>query len=383
MIALASSSCVTGQTQEAACNPGTMFDPVSAQLAAHDYELAAHSLDVIRECPGLSDLQSFQLGWLYGRARHFDSALKVFRNVPENVPDRATHDFAVALSEFEMGDYGSTADLLAKLDSAGLSDAKSANLLAVSYSKLGRYREAYAILAVEIRKKPGDLNTHLNLITVCAEGGDFKAAAEAASETVKLFPSSADAYVSRGAAEALLGQVGAAYEDFSHGAGLEPSRPDIRFFVALMDYKSGKFADAIAVLNAAIKSGLEDSDLHYLLAECLLKAENGNIHVALKELNLAVADNADSTSARTLRGRLLLEAGHPDQALSDLEFANKHQPDSRSAAYTLARAYRAVGRNADAQAIFSKLRNQPASTLSEMGDRRLNDALSDERDGSQ
>ena len=218
---------------------------------------------------------------------------------------------------------------------------------------------------------------------MCAEGGDFKAAATAASETAKLFPTSADAIVARGAAEALLGQLGAAYDDFSRAAELDPSRADIRFFVALMDYDMGKFADAAQVLNEAIKGGVDDSDLHYLLAECLLKADNGNTNAALAELNRAVWMNAQSISARTLRGRLLLEAGHVEQALSDLEFASKHDPESRSAAYNLARAYRAAGRDADAKAIFQKFREQPASTLSETGDRRLNGALSEKSVGRQ
>jgi tetratricopeptide (TPR) repeat protein len=271
--------------------------------------------------------------------------------------------------------------LLAALDSTGLADSKSVNLLAVSYSKLGLYREAYAALTQEVRKNPADLNTHLNLITVCAEGGDFKSAAEAASETAKLFPASADAFVARGAAEALMGELNSAYDDFSHSAQLDPRRADIRFFLALMDYKMGKFADAVHILDTAIKGGLEDSDLHYLLAECLLNTENGNRDAALAALNRAIALNGDSVSARTMRGKLLLEAGHADQAVRDLEFANKQEPESRSAGYNLARAYRALGREAEAQAIFRKIHDQPASTMTEMGERRLNDALSEKSAG--
>ena len=87
---------------------------MNAQLAAHDYDMAAHSLDELHACAALSDLELFEVGWLYGRARHFDAALKVFAHVPESVPDRATH-FAIALSQFEMGDYASVAKRLATL----------------------------------------------------------------------------------------------------------------------------------------------------------------------------------------------------------------------------------------------------------------------------
>jgi tetratricopeptide (TPR) repeat protein len=377
LLALASSVFAEGQTAKGTCDVGAAFERANAQLAAHQYEGAAHSLDEIRDCSGLSSLESFQLGWLYGRARHFDTALKIFDRVPEDVPDRSTHGFAVALSRFELGDYHGAANQLVALDSAGLADAKSANLLAVSYSKLGLYRQAYGVLAQETRKNPTDLNTRLNLITVCAEGGDLKSAAEVASETTKLFPASADAFVGLGAAEALLGQLKSAYNDFSRSAELDPKRADVRFFLALMDYKMDEFGQAVQILHTAIKGGIEDSDLHYLMAECLLKTDSGNTNAAIEELDAALTINADSVSSRTLRGKLLLETGRANRAVSDLEFATEHDPESRSAAYNLARAYRAVGRDGDARAIFAKIHDQPASTLSETGDRRLTDSLSE------
>ena len=360
----------------APCNANAAFEKINNQLASRQYELAAQSLNEVRNCPALSDGDLFQIGWLYGRARHFDDALKIFARVPERVPDRSTHDFAVALSRFELGDYRGAAALLSGLTSSGLGDSKSANLLAVCYSKLGLYREGYAVLAEEVRKNPADLNTHLNLITVCAEGGDFKSAAAAAAETMKLFPTSADALVAHGAAEALLGESSAALQDFSRGAEIDSSRADIRFFQALMNYKMDKYEDAAHILENAINSGLQDSDLHYLLAECLLKTNAGNEDAAVGQLNQAITLNADSVPARTLRGKLLLESGHAQKAISDLELANKVDPDYRGAAYNLARAYRSAGREAESRAIFRKLHDQSASTVSEAGDRKLNDALS-------
>jgi len=365
-----------GQSKPGKCDASAIFQRANSQLSLHQFEQAVHSLDEIQTCSTLSPLESFQLGWLYGRARHFKSALKVFSRVPEAVPNRATHDFAVALTQFELGEYRDASSLLVNLESAGLSDSKSANLLAVAYAKLGLYREAYAVLSRELQKNPASLDTRLNLVTVCAEGGDFKGAAEAASETTKLFPESADAFVSRGAAEALLGQMSSAYEDFSTSAKLDPARPDVRFFLALMEYKLGKFQEAVQILRTAIEQGLQDADLHYLLAECLLKSGDGNTPEALAELNKAVALNADSVSSLTLRGKLLLESGKARQALADLELASKLDPDYRSAAYHLARAYRALGRNAEAQAVFDRIHDQSASTVSEAGDRRLNDVLS-------
>ncbi|HSU31239.1 MAG TPA: tetratricopeptide repeat protein [Bryobacteraceae bacterium] len=360
--------------QSATCNAQETFRNVNSLLQSRNYEAASRALDQLRRCPDLSGIENFQMGWLYGRARDFNTALKMFHSVSEDVPDLLTHHYAVALSKFELADYRGAVGTLKNLP-PGESDAKCANLLAVSYSKLGLYPQAYAILTQETQKDPQDLTAFLNLVTVCAETGNFEQAASVSSEAARLFPQSSEVLVVKGAANILLGHLDQAYSDFSAAVHLDPSRSDTRFFLALTDYKQAKFSDAAAVLQAATKDGLIDSDLHYLLAECLLKLDSANTAEAMTELNQAIALNGNSVSARTLRGRLLLDAGHPKEAVADLEFASHHDPESRGASYNLARAYRALGKEKQARALFQQLRGQTADTLKTMSDEKLNSAL--------
>jgi len=346
-------------------------------LAKGEYDRAASALDEFRACPARSPLETFQLGWLYGRARRFDTALKIFNALPPDVPDRLTHDYAIALTQFELGQYQSAIDILKSDQSSGTSDTKSTNLLAVSYSKLGMYREAYSVLAKQIQKGQGDIASYLNLVTVCAEGGDFTRAAETAAEARRLFPNSPDVLIVQGAAETLLGHLERAYDDFEAGVRLAPSRADARFFLALTDYKQGKFHEAVAILQRAEKEGIADSDLYYLTAECLVKLDPANNAAILQELDRAVDLNPNSVSARTLRGKLLLESGRLQPALKDLELATHRNPDSRAALYNLARVYRALGRTAEAQALFRQVRTQTTDTLNEFSRRRLSEAMTD------
>jgi len=87
--------------------------------------------------------------------------------------------------------------------------------------------------------------------------------------------------------------------------------------------------------------------------------------------------NPNSVSARTFRGKLLLENGQLQPALKDLEFATRRNPDSRAAVYNLARVYRALGRRTEAQALFRQVRAQTTDTLNEFSGRRLNEAMTD------
>jgi tetratricopeptide (TPR) repeat protein len=363
--------------EQSSCNATAAFERVTPLLAAGKYDEAANALDKIGSCGSLSAIESFQLGWLYGRARHFDAALKAFDKVPPDVPDPITHAYAVALSKFELADYRGSVGVLARLQTTSSLDAKSANLLAVSYSKLGLYQQAYAVLAVETEKNPNDLSAYLNLTAVCAEGGNYQRAAEVATQASVLFPNSPEVFIIRGAAHTFLGQLDAASADFATAEKLAPSRADVRFFLALMDYKQSKFPDAVSVLDAAQKQGIADSDLDYLMSECVLKIDATNTKVALQHLDRAIQLNPHSSAARASRGKLLLESNHVKEATTDLELALKDDPSSRSALYNLARAYKAVGKTSEADALFQQLRDAKTNAVTEMGDARLTEALVD------
>jgi tetratricopeptide (TPR) repeat protein len=359
------------------CDTKALFENANTFVQRRQYKEAAAALNVLNECPNLSAVERFNIGWLYGRARDFNTALAVFKTVPDDVPDRLMHRYAVALSEFELGEYSAAAEVLTKLKSQEPLDAKCANLLGVAYSKLGLYDNAYAVLSEVIHKDPGDISGYLNLVTLCADGGNFAKAASAASDAVRAFPNSPQVLIVAGAANTLLGQLDKAHDNFSKAVQLAPDNADAVFFLALTDYKQAKFGEAVAQLRLADKSGAEDSDLHYLLAECLLRVTPDKPELALAALNHAIELNKNSISARTLRGRLLLDAGRAKDALEDLEWADRLDPGSRSAAYTLARAYRALGRGDQAKALFKKVREEAAEPLREMSDRRLNSALTE------
>lgn len=358
------------------CDPDAAFRSAQNLLAARQYEQAANALNGLRRCVTLSNLQMFEMGWLYGRARRFDVALEVFGKIPEDVPDRQTHGYAVALARFELSDFRGAIAALTALRAAGFSDPNSTNLLAVAYAKAGLYREAYDVLSNAAAAAPGDLATWMNLATVCAEGGDFAKAAEVAEKAAQLFPKESEVFVVRGAASMLLGRVDSAAEDFAVATRLAPSRADARFFLALTKYQRGDFADAVQILGAAAKEGIADSDLHYLTAECLLKMDPANTAAPLQELERAIALNSASVPARILRGKLLLTAGRASDAVEDLELARKTSPDSRSATYNLARAYRALGRTGDAQKLLRGMQAESENALlDEISHERLGKAV--------
>ena len=89
-------------------------------------------------------------------------------------------------------------------------------------------------------------------MTLFADTGNFKNAADIANQATLAFPQSAEAFVARGAANTLLGKLDQSHSDFATAVQLSPGNADARFLLALSDYKQGQFAEAITELKAAI-----------------------------------------------------------------------------------------------------------------------------------
>lgn len=359
------------------CDANDVFATATNLLQTKNYSQAAFVLDRLRGCTSLTPLERFEWAWLYGRARHFDTALEIFKSVPDDIPDPITHAYAIALSDFELTRYSAAIDVLNAIKAKNLCDEKCANLLGVSYSKAGRYDQAYAVLESLVHEHPDQLSGYLNLVTLCVDGGNLVKASEIAANAVHEFPKSLQAEMVLGAANTLLGRLDKAHDNFESAVNLAPGDADPRFFLGLTDYKQDKLNEAAALLQSSLKAGLADSDLHYLLAECLLRLHPEDSQSVLTELDRAIRLNPGSVSALVLRGKLLLKAGQLSEALPNLEAAYHLDSKSRSAAYNLARAYRQLGNIAKAEPLFRQVAEQASDPLSELSEQRLNATLTE------
>lgn len=360
-----------------------IFAKVEVRLEKKDDRAASALLRHLASCPNLSPVQRFNVGWLYGKAHDFSDALRIFVSLEEGVPDRLTHGYAIALAQFELGHYQHVVDTLTALRATGNFDAKCADLLGVSYSKLAQYQTAYEVMVQNLDQFPADPYPYFNLMTLFVDTGELDKAAQVADRAVASLPQSAEAFTMRGSIELSQGEAEKAYLDFASAARLSPKSADPRFFMALSDYRLSKFAEAAQVLWSAIASGIVDSDLHYLLAECLLRINGPDSETVLSELNRAIQLNPKSASARALRGQRLLESGHAQEAMDDLKIARQIEPDAgrdtRNATYLLARAYLALGKRDEAKVLFGQVGSQfsptSAEALNQLSDQKMRIAL--------
>jgi len=363
----------------ASCNAAQAFASVDKRLKNKHYEEAKSTLDSLRSCPNLSNIEKFNLGWLYGRSRDFHTALTIFNSLPADVPDPSTHQYAIALGQFELSDYKGAVETLKTAQQQGALDSRSANLLGVSYSKLGLYQNAYPVLAEELRSDPHDLLAYLNLVSLFADSDDYENAAKVATRATSVFPENSAVFVALGAADTLRGDYDKGHDDLEKAIQLSPLLAQPRFLLAVSDYKKRDFAKAEAEIKEALDSGVDDSDLHYLLAECMFELDSTKDQAILSELNRAIALNPRNISARTMRGKMLLDQHHAQEAVADLQLAHQVDPNSHSATYALARAYAAVGRKGEAKVLFSGLSGQVSQDLENQRNMEITDALNERK----
>src|SRR5580692_741395 len=352
------------------CDAQSVFRLADAELKRQQYEQAERELDRLLGCKALPPIDRFNLGWFYGRAHTFGKALSEFNSVSEDVPNAKTHRYAVALAQFELGDYKAVVEALTHTERQDLGQ-DSANLLAVSYSKLGLYQNSYTVLTDEIHQHPDDRLAYLNLVTLLCDLGRLPDAVDVADKAVSTFPRNAEVLVVRGAAHTLVGETAKARADFQGAIEASPLSGSPRFFLAASEYKEGRYADARDEILQAIRAGVKDSDLNYLLAEARLRLNPSNIESALTELNRAIAMNPRQVQALSLRGKLRLQQHDLNDAVSDLELAHSIDPASASATYNLARAYFALGKAEEASALSKQLASSGADAVNELSDQKL------------
>ena len=382
LCSLTEPSC-SAQDLKPTCVAQRVFRIADSELKQKHYDQAERELDLLQSCSNLSSIDTFNLGWLYGRAHNFRKALSEFNDVGQNVPDPKTHQYAIALAQFELANYRAAIETLGSKPEGQDLTEESANLLAVSYVKLGLYRESYAVLTGELHSHPDDRMAYLNLVTLLCDEGELTNAVEVADKAVSVFPRDAEILIERGAAHTLVGETAKARVDFQAAIKVSPLYGPPRFFIAVSEYKDGNYARARDEISQALKMGVKDSDLYYLLAETTLRLDPGSIDRAITELNQAIAINPRQVQALSLRGKLHLQQRNLKEAVSDLELAHKIDPASPSATYNLARAYFALGKTEEATTLSKQFVSSNADGVSELSEQKLKNTLGLESHGPQ
>lgn len=141
-----------------------------------------------------------------------------------------------------------------------------------------------------------------------------------------------------GDAEVLLKQIEKRWPDWP--------QPYVTYGILLEGQKRAN--EAKTQLETAMSLGASGTEAYYYLAKSTLDAAPDQVADAAKAIDAALATAPDDPGVQSLAGRIDYQQKRYDSAIAHLQTAVKLRPEDLPARFTLAQAYRAVGRTDDA-----------------------------------
>lgn len=311
-----------------------------------------------------------------------DRAVADYKKILQLAPDLAPAYNNLGRLYFNLGRYPDAVATLTK----GLllvPDMASADvMLGASYFQMGRLEPALGPLQAGAAALPGDRFAHITLSRVliglrrpadavnqlntllAAEPKDQEAwyllgklhlqlSQEAFTEVQSLDPNSSFAHVLAGEIMESMSNTPGAVDAYKQALVTAPEDPAALDHLANLYWSTGDWTRSRPALTAVLAHQPGNCNARWKLANTLDQLGESP-SAGMDELNRALVQCPDLPQAHAERARLLLRAGKPQQALPDLQIAERAAPDEASLQQLYAQAYRALGDRTRANAATAR-----------------------------
>ncbi len=239
--------------------------------------------------------------------------------------------------------------------------------LGAAYFEADRLDDAMSAFQRAIDLDPNDARAYHWIGRIRYTTGPAEESIEAYRRSIALDPHPPDAYYGLGILySAQLGDYDAAVEVFQQS--LEHNPRD-KFMIASLGStfaRMGRFDEAIDSLQQAIGLQPDNGFAYGWLAIIYLHQKRFDDMIAACQRQIEIGDDYDARHARRLLGYVYDRQGRFDEALAQLERSVALEPQDYEAGAALAKVYRTVGRQQDADERYA-LASELASRDDEYG----------------
>ena len=263
----------------------------------------------------------------------------------------------------------------------------SANaLLGMSLYETGKYGEARPRLEDALKANPADANMEMFLANDLTRLGDFAGAAERLQHLTEREPNNqhlwyllARVYMQLGRqaltkmnsidpnsvwAHEISGEImegmknyDGAIVRYKKAIEVAPHEPGAHYKLGDLYWSLSQWDNATPEFQAELANDPHNCMAQFKLGDILIR-QNEKTEEALADIDKSLAMCPTLSDARVDRGKILLQMNRNDEALHELQTAEKETPDDSQVHFMLARAYRALGRGEEARSqmqIYSRL----------------------------
>ncbi len=263
----------------------------------------------------------------------------------------------LALAYDRMGKPKEAEAILTKALDAAPSSLHLANTLALIYLKQDQHEIATSLLEKQYALHPGDLETQIDYFRILAVNDQIEKAVPLGKTLLTKAPHDFNVLYLNGLVERESGDYEAARVHLEEAVQLDPNHPDCRYNLGVALARLHQPADAREQFEKAIQLGWNSPEIHYDL---------GNVYRALGETELAAGQMKlyqQASHAKEERTLAMTQAAQADQEMQsgDTKAAAQHYraasdawPSNTLFAYKLATALDASGDQAQAEQQFRR-----------------------------
>ncbi|MDW8356151.1 MAG: tetratricopeptide repeat protein [Bryobacterales bacterium] len=302
--------------------------------------------------------------WRYGHCLlalgRAQEAVEIFERLRALRPDDAALRYNLALARYQTGQAQQAAAMLEPLTESHAPDSDVLSLAAAAFEAAGETPRAVQLLQRAIRLYPAEERHYVDLAVVCMNHDEPNLALEILGVGLRHNPKSSRLYAMRGVVHGELSRFAEAEADFERASQLEPEKGFGPLGLSVVLQRTGRDEEALRKLRDHLRREPQDAAANWMLAQTLVRTGAGpgtkDFEDAREALVRALAGDPKLVPARTLLGKLYLQAGDSSRAVQELQRAVELDPGDRTAVYQLMVALREAGRQAEIPALLSRVR---------------------------
>ena len=269
----------------------------------------------------------------------------------------------------QYGRYDQAAGVFEKLVAAHKDSAEAWRLLAEAYDRQDKSQQAYTSYSRALEADPNSDDTYVAFAEFASAHGNNDFALQVVSRGLERLPESAVLRFEQGLLWALKGDRSLADSSFLQASKLKPDWPLPLLAIGVSQLESGNAAAAAITFEKAQTADPSDFRAPYLYATALFRASGASPSEARDKaataLRKAIALNPRDARSHALLGQIELAAGRADRSAAEWERALQIDPENTTALYQLALLYKKQGKTGKAERLLATFQRVKAKKHAE------------------
>jgi tetratricopeptide (TPR) repeat protein len=302
------------------------------------------------------------LGLLYFQQRNFQQAADILEKGLTVDPKMSSASALLGISLFQLGKYPEARPRLEAALHANPKDDNVELFLANDLIKLGELQSAAVHLQNLSRRQPQDQEAWYLLGKIYMQLSE-----QALSKMNAIDPNSVLAHEMSGEIMESMKNYDGAIVEYKKAIEVAPRQPGAHYKLGDLYWSLSQWDNATAEFQAELANDPANCMAQWKVGNTLVQ-QSVKPEEALATVEKALAMCPSLSEARLDRGRLLLRLHREQEAVSELQRVAKATPNDPMVHFSLAQAFRALGKREEAQVELEKFRKLDAAARAATAD---------------